>query len=240
MMMRCFSVSKKWLIPVVLVALAAVVTGCSDGGVQEKSDAKSKQNHNIIKQDGRVHFTLGDREFNIPEGNFKGGTETGGGTLVRATLWGLLPDFDGYDKEKNHAEFIGPRQKRGRDARIELYRRADRITVPELISRSDQIKNGAAFSGRLGDYDELRYGLEYYRSNNRGNDIYLYIEDGEPEIYISCPSESVLETMPFPSCTYYWDITPGTSYQMRYSMDYLSQWREVWGKAQRLVRISEE
>jgi len=228
----------RWAVWMLLLVVPAILllSGCTDSeNRQGSAGSDPDKKHNIIKRDGRIHFTLGDREFNVPEGNFKGGGETGGGQLIQVSLWGLLPDFEGYDKAKNHAEFIGPRQKRGRDARIELYRRADRITVLEMVSRRDQMKNHSAFSGRLGDYDELRYGLEYYRSDNRSDDIYLYIEDDDPEVFIRCPSESVLKTMPFPSCTYYWDISAGTSYQMRYSMDYLPQWREIWGEAQQLV-----
>ena len=96
MIKRCLSNTVVWMTILVIVLLG--LSGCSDS-----EDVKKK--HNIIKRDGYVYFTLGDRDFVIPEGNFKGGTETGGGELVRATLRGLLPDFEGYDKEKNHDEF---------------------------------------------------------------------------------------------------------------------------------------
>ena len=152
------------------------------------------------------------------------------------TLWGLLPNFEGYDKAKNHAKFVGPRQERGSDARIELYRRADRITVPELVKKWIRPKSMNAISGRAGKYDELRYGLEYYQSDgNNYYDIYLYKEGDQPIISIKCPSERVLKKMPFPSCISYWDISASTSYEMRYSIDYLPQWREVWQNAQQLL-----
>jgi len=230
--MMFFSVNIKRLVLFALLVLVIVVVGGSDEGNLQNN--KSKQNHNIVKQDGRVRFTLGDREFNVPAGNFKGGTETGGGRLIRATLWGLLPDFEGYDKTKNHAEFVGV-PGWGRRVQIELYRRGDRITVASMVSRSDQVDRGGALGGRLGKYDEIRYGLEYYRSDNWGTDIYLYIEDSEPKMFIRCPSEIALKGTPSPSCSYYWDISAETSYEMRYSMDYLPQWREIWNNVQQLV-----
>jgi hypothetical protein len=57
---------------ILMLSIALALTGCGD------TDAKNK--HNIIKRDGKIYFTLGDRKFVIPEGNFKGGTETGGGS----------------------------------------------------------------------------------------------------------------------------------------------------------------
>lgn len=116
-----------------VVAIATMVCACSDNGnTQHKSNSGPKNNHNIVKQDGQINFTLGDRKFRIPEGNFKGGTETG--ELIRATLWGLLPDFEGYDKTKNHAAFIDKRGF-GRVVRIELYRRSERISIPVMVER---------------------------------------------------------------------------------------------------------
>ena len=223
---------------IIVAALIVVLGACSDNrDTQDRKDASSKQSHNIVKQGDRILFTLGDREFNIPEGNFKGGGETGSGQLVQVSLWGLLPDFEGYDKAKNHEEFVGPSRGRGwgRYAEIVLYRREDRITVPEMVYAFAWKTNTGALSGREGDYDELRYGLEYYRSTNWGDDIYLYREDGRPVIYINCPSEIALRKRSSPSCTYYWDISKGTSYEMWYSMDYLPRWREIWLNAQRLV-----
>ncbi len=221
-----------------IVAIATMVCACSDNGnTEHKTSSGAQINHNIVKQGGQIVFTLGDREFRIPEGNFKGGSETGGGELIQATLWGLLPDFEGYDKPKNHAEFIDKRGF-GRVVRIELYRRLERISIPVMVERRARPERLSAISGRVGRYDEMRYGLEYYRSKNSSDDIYLYREDGRLVMLIQCASEDVLKNMPFPACGSYWDISTGTSYEMLYSMDYLPQWREIWGNAKRLLDVN--
>ena len=170
-----------------LMVLSMVFVGCSN------DDSDSKQNYNIIKQEGRVQFTLGDRSFDVPAGNFKGGGETAGGTLIHATLWGLLPNFEGYDKAKNHDEFI--RLGNGRVARISLSRRSGTLTVPLLIERWINYPEGSALNGRLEDYDDIRYGLQYYTHEGRLSDIYLYVKDGEPTILITCPSEERRKTI---------------------------------------------
>ena len=73
-MAKCFGINKKWPTLFAAMLVAAVMAGCSDNNnAQNKRGAKSKQDHNIIKKDGRVHFMLGDREFDVPAGNFKGG-----------------------------------------------------------------------------------------------------------------------------------------------------------------------
>lgn len=221
-----------------IVALTALLVACTDNNnTQNKETHSPNKKHNVIKQDGNVTFTLGDRQFVIPEGNFKDGTETGGAELVRATLWGLLPDFEGYDKAKNNDEFVKHLQGRGwgRYVQMELYRRTERISIPAMVTRWTGSESLSAISDRVGQYDELRYGLEYYRSKNRSDDIYLYMVGGQPAMFIRCPSENVLKTRPAPSCTYFWDISAGTSYEMWYSMDYLPQWREIWINAKRLL-----
>ncbi len=223
-----------------IVAIATMVCACSDNGnTEHKTSSGAQINHNIVKQGGQIVFTLGDREFRIPEANFKGGAETGGGELIRATLWGLLPDFEGYDKPKNHAEFFKHRNGKGwgNYVEIELYRRLERISIPVMVERRARPERLSAISGRVGRYDEMRYGLEYYRSKNSSDDIYLYREDGQLVMFIQCPSENVLKTRPYPRCTYYWDISMGTSYEMSYGIDYLPQWREIWGNAKRLLDV---
>jgi hypothetical protein len=151
----------------------------------------------------------------------------------------LLPDFEGYDKDKNRDEFIGPDLGKGwgRYVEMALYRRADRISIPVMVTRWSRPESLSAISGRVGKYDELRYGLEYYRSKNRSDDIYLYREDGQLVMFVTCPSEGVLKTMPSPACYYYYDISSGTSYEMLYSMDYLPQWREIRSNAKRLLGV---
>ncbi len=231
---KWFSIMEKLRVILAIVAITTLVSACSDNNTNNKGNVSSEQKHNVIKQDGNIKFTLGDREFVIPEGNFKGGTETGGSELIRATIWGLLPEFEGYNKEKNHAEFIGKRGV-GRVVRIEIYRRSGRVPVSEMVSGRLGLESNSAISGRLGEYDELRHGLEYYRSDDYGDDIYLYLDDGQPVVFIRCPASKLLENMPYPACRHYWNISKGTSAEMRYSMDYLPQWYEIWQRAQRLL-----
>lgn len=54
--MKDFSIPNKraWLLLTTML-LSIVFVGCSN----DDSDSVSKQNHNIIKQEGRVQFTLG-------------------------------------------------------------------------------------------------------------------------------------------------------------------------------------
>ncbi len=153
----------------------------------------------------------------------QGGSRTRANILETASLWALLPNFEGYDESVNHHDFV------------EVYHQGRRMTVPQIVIKNNARNKLSVLGGRHqgGNYDEIRYGLEYYHSDfNHQDFVYLYREKNIPKVYIRCPEDL---RIPFPGCQLLWDYNDEVAVQASFSIKYLPQWREIRLNIQKLL-----
>jgi hypothetical protein len=164
-------------------------------------------------------------EFNVHKNYFKGGGESQWGALYYVNFWALLPNFEAYDKKKNHYEFV-ERLGWGRKLYFRMHlRNVSRNSVTAIIDHNKGESGGFRFSGRLGEPDEQKYGLEIYYTNKKSPDDYLYRSNGKTTVYISCGSKVM--NVPSPHCKMMWDESDKVYADATFSKDYLPQWREI-------------
>jgi hypothetical protein len=211
---------------VLLVALL-VLAACNN------SHANQSKKKNFVEQGEYVKFELGGEKFKVLKAYFRGGSEDRWGSPLYAKFWALLPDFETYDKSKNHYEFVEQRGW-GRKVFFRLHlRKASRVSVSEIVERNSYKSGGKRFSGRLGNPDEMKYGLEEYRSTNYSFDDYLYRPKDSGKVYISCSSK-IMNT-PSPSCKMMWDPSESVYADATFSKAYLPQWNEILLDIQKVI-----
>jgi hypothetical protein len=209
----------KWLLWVMMLFVLHLLTACSDG------QARKSKKKNYIEQDGYVHFELGGEKFKMPKGYFRGVGETQWGSLVYAKFWALLPDFEAYDKSKNHKAFV---EDLGWGDKLFFrlsLRNTSRVSVPEIIKHNASVNGGKQFSGKLGKPDENIYGLDVYYANKKAPDDYLYDLNGQTVVYITCGSEEM--NVPHPHCELKWDHSKTIYAEAVFSKKYLPQWQRI-------------
>ena len=164
----------------------------------------------------------------------QGGSRTKSNILETASLWALLPNFEGYDENVNHHDFVEVYHQ-GRRIKIMLITRGRRMTVPQIVIKNNARNKLSVLGGRHqgGNCDEIRYGLEYYHSDfNHQDSVYLYREKNNPKVYIRCPEDP---RIPYPGCQLLWDYNDEVAIQASFSVKYLPQWREIWLNIQQLL-----
>ena len=82
----------------VWLLFSLVISACDKAG-----DRFSK---NRIEENERVEFKILNTEFDIPTKYVQGGSRTRANILETASLWTLLPNFEGYDESVNHHDFV--------------------------------------------------------------------------------------------------------------------------------------
>ena len=171
-------------------------------------------------------------DFTVYKSYLRGGSQSRWGILENVRFVVLLPNFEAYDKEKNHYEFV---ERLGHGRRLEFMierRGSGRVSLHELFDT--KIRNGfESYSNRLGHYDELRYGLEFYRTESSSFDQYLYRPNNEIKVIIGC--SSVAANHPSPGCKMYWDHSEFVYADAMFSMDYLPQWRDILDNMERIL-----
>jgi hypothetical protein len=95
---------------------------------------------------------------------------------------------------------------------------------------------GMQFSGRLERPDEVVYGLKAYYADNYAFDDYLYWLEGDPAVYIQCAS--IKMDIPYPSCDMVWDYSDSISFNASFSKKYLSNWKRVLEKVNKLIKVT--
>lgn len=230
------------LVSIALLVLVAMFALGGQFGSLTSGKARDRQLsvHNATERDGRVQFRLMNTHFDIPRQYFKGVAVSGGGYAQSASLWALLPNFEGYDKAVNHHDFYEVHHK-GRRIQIMLVPRGRRMTVPQMVVRDNARESGTTvFGGRHqgGKYDEIRYGLEYYHSDFNSRDSeYLYRINGIPILEFECddrppPPPPVKK---YPGCKGYWDYNAEVAVNFDFSIEYLPEWRSIFTHIQQLL-----
>lgn len=188
------------------------------------------------EHDDRVQFQLMNTHFDVPKQYFKGVAVSGGGIAESASLWALLPNFEGYDKAVNHHDFFEVNHK-GRRIQIMLLPRGRRMKVPQIVDR--HLRDPTVVLGKhAGKYDEMRYGMEYYRSNNDVQpSIYIYRKNGTPELLFRCDDTrpSIPSYKTYPGCQVYWDYNDEVAVDFDFSINYLPQWQDIMTNLQQLL-----
>jgi hypothetical protein len=197
------------------------------------SDAGRIKNKHYFKEGDFVSFHMGDRDFRIYKGYFRGGSQTHLGVISHTQFWALLPDFEAYDKEKNQDLFV---KQLGYGRRI-WFQIAPSYEARASLDRLFELGKTSGFrnySNRVGKYDEMKYGLEIYRSNNKTDDDYLYRPDGDGlEVYLSCSSPQ--EKLPSPGCLMQWDYADKVYAEADFSMEYLPIWQDILADIEKIV-----
>lgn len=228
---------RKTLSRLVSIALLVLVAMFALGGqfgslTSGKAQDRQPSVHNATERDGRVQFRLMNTHFDIPRQYFKGVAVSGGGYAQSASLWALLPNFEGYDKAVNHHDFYEVHHK-GRRIQIMLVPRGRRMTVPQIVEKSS--KSPVRVLGKhQGKYDEIRYGMEYYRTEDGAvqASLYIYRRSGIPEILFRC-AESF--QVPYPGCQGRWDYNAEVAVNFDFSIEYLSEWQSILAHIQQLL-----
>jgi hypothetical protein len=137
----------------------------------------------------------------------------------------LLPDFEVYDKSKNHKAFV---EELGWGDKLFFRLHSSgvgRNSVPRIIETNKSERGGFRFSGRLGKPDKKMYGLDVYYANNKAPDDYLYQVKGETVVYITCGSKRM--NVPHPHCDLKWDYSKTIYADAVFSKKYLPQWQRI-------------
>jgi hypothetical protein len=132
----------------------------------QKRRISSNREIPFTKQGDTIHFVLSGESVFVPAKYFAGGSEDRSGVLHHVKLRALLPDFEAYEKSRNHYEFF---ERFGHGRRIQVtFSSRSQGPAKKIIKSSVAILKNTPVSGRLGDFDEFKYGLEVYRSNSYG------------------------------------------------------------------------
>jgi hypothetical protein len=214
----------------VLLLMCLLVMGCSDDKTK-----RLRQDH--FTHDGeKVHFRLGStklgEDFTVYKSYLRGSSQSRWGILNDVRFVALLPNFETYDKEKNHYEFV---ERLGHGRRLEFHilrRGSGRVSLPEVFK--GKVKNDfGRYYKSIGKYNELKYGLEVYRSITHWDDQYLYRPNGEIKVIIGC--SSAVANHPSPGCKMYWDHSEFVYADATFSLDYLPQWREILSNMEKVL-----
>ncbi len=207
----------------------------------EKSNSAPPVKKNVIEKDGRVQFRLRQTRFDIPKKYFKGVAETGAGIAETANLWALLLNFEGFDKDINHHDFYEVHHK-GRRIQIRLLVRSRVMTVPQIVAKQEAREKYSVLGGRHrgGKYDEIHYGLEYYRTYQLlgptklpgPSSVYLHRENDTPVLLFRCDED---QQVSYPGCSVRWDYNEDVAVRFDFSKKYLPQWRAIWANVRRLL-----
>jgi hypothetical protein len=217
--------------PVVLVAVLFLgVKLVPLMGVEARDGERPVRN--ATEHNGRVQFRLRNTHFEVPRQYFKGVAVSGGGVVEHALLWALLPNFEGYAKAVNHHDFFEVHHK-GRRIQIMLLPRGRRMTVAQIVDKS--LSNSVDVLGKhQGRYDEMRYGLEYYRTEYGAvaSSEYLYRQNGVPVILFRCHEDF---QVPYPGCQGRWDYNDEVAVNFDFGIKYLPRWRSIMTHIQQLL-----
>lgn len=210
----------------VFLFLFLSIVSCSE------SNGKN-ENKNHFKQVGEyIEFKLGTEYFKIDKRYFRGGGQSHLGRLQSVEFWALLPDFETYDKKHNKYEFVD-RLGWGKKVYFSMYLSSvRRNSVSTIVNRNSEEGTGFAFSGRVGEPDNVYHGIEVYDSGNYQSDIYLSRSNGTVSVYISCTSKVM--KVPSPSCRMMWDLQDSVYADATFSKDYLSQWKAILVNIQKI------
>jgi len=100
----CGLLKARWSFCVLLLFAAFLLpAGCGRSGTEDTAHKPSRKEH-FIEQGEFVRFTLSGTDFKIPRAYAAGGAEQYG-LLTSAKLHALLPDFVGYEPERNGKAF---------------------------------------------------------------------------------------------------------------------------------------
>lgn len=222
------SVRTYWALMLLTVSL--LLAACNG------SHAKQPEKKNFVEQGEYIHFELGGEKFKILKAYFRGGSENQIGNPIYAKFWALLPDFEIYEKSKNHYEFVEQRGW-GRKLYFKIHlREADRNSVSAIINNHKGAKGHKRFSGRLGKPDEMKYGLEVYRSTGYNFDDYLYRTDGSAIVYLICTGKVMESKKPnHPYCTMMWDLSESVYADATFSKTYLPHWQNILSNMQKII-----
>lgn len=230
--MRFRAVIKVAIIAALMAAAAILGLSASE---RQKSGASV---HNATERDGRVQFRLMNTHFDIPRQYFKGVAESGGGHAESASLWALLPNFEGYDKAVNHHDFYEVRHS-GRRIQLMLVPRGRRMTVAQIVAKDNARDSGITVLGgrhQGGKYDEIRYGLEYYHSDfNAKDSVYLFRQNDTPVLMFRCSEPPPLPFPVYPVCRGYWDYNADIAVNFDFGINYLPEWQSILAHIQLLL-----
>jgi hypothetical protein len=195
------------------------ITGCSD------NDTGRQKKKHLIQEGNYIKFKMGGHDFKVEKGFVKGSARSHLGILSSVSFWALLPNFETYDKSKNYKEFV---EQLGYGRRIWIRAHPPgegRNSLKRIFERGKTNKNWYPYSGRLGSYDEMQYGLEVYYSHTNKDDQYLYYPNGEIQVMIECSPE--VAKLPSPGCDLYWDYSDKVFVTADFSKQYLPRWRSI-------------
>jgi hypothetical protein len=146
----------------------------------------------------------------------------------------LLPNYETYDKEINRYEFV-ERLGIGQRLRFQILRHGSgRVSLPEKFNNV-RTQGRESYSHRVGQYDEVKYGLEVYRSTSHWDDQYLYRPNGDIKVIIGCTSDASRPYPPSPGCKMYWDHSEYVYADAFFSMDYLPQWQDILANMEKIL-----
>lgn len=223
-------VRKTAVVLIGVILLFSGLVGC------DSTDAGTKKS--IIEKNGRLQFGIDQTRFDIPKKYYKGASGPTKDTVSSVRLWALLPNFEGYDKDINHHDFFEMHHK-GRRIQIMLLGRGRVLTVPKIVEKNLRLPY-TVLAKHGGEHDEMRYGLEYYRTHQLlipgdlpGPDsVYIYRKNGTPVLKFRCGED---EQAPYPGCSVNWDYNEEVAVEFDFSKKYLPQWRENLANVEALL-----
>jgi hypothetical protein len=201
-----------------ILVIPLLLAACND------SSAKSKDEY--IKESGEnISFEIGGETFKVNKKYYQGRGVTHWGVLDNVRFWALLPNYKTYDKSLNHNEFV---EINGWGSKLLFKLRLKRTklaSIPKMVEINKIKGRGMQFSGRLGNPDEIIYGLEAYYAKKYALDDYLYRTNGLPQVHITCRSKNM--NVPQPGCDMLWDYSDTISLEASFSKKYLHQWKDI-------------
>ena len=209
---------------VMIIALSlSLIDECQAGRIKNK---------HFFEKGDEVHFKMGDKEFRVKKDYFRGGSQNYWGAISNAEFWALLPDFETYDKDKNYSEFV-TQLGYGRRIWFKIHPSHDGRNSLSKIFERGKTNGFHRFSGRVDQFDEMKYGLEVYRSTTKWDDQYLYRPNGNLKVLIGC--RSIKANLPSPGCLMKWDYSNKVYAEADFSMEYLPQWKDILTNIEKII-----
>jgi hypothetical protein len=228
--MEVFNTMKRFSFNFYLSLIAILLISAN---TQTYAELPRIKNKHYFEEGDFIRFHMGDRDFKVYKGYFRGGSQTHQGMISHTQFWALLPNFESYNKKKNYDLFV---EQLGYGRRIWFHIHPSNDGRNSLVDLFEHGKTSGFrnYSNRVGQYDEFKYGLEVYYSHKYANDDYLYRPDGDKlEVYLRCSSAEM--KLPSPGCTMQWDYSNKVYAEADFSINYLPIWQNILADIEKIL-----
>lgn len=192
-----------------------------------------------VVQDGVVYFAINGYKFEVATKYMQRIMRLKSTKKINsAEMWALLPDFEAYDKNKNHYEFY---EERGWGKRINVIIRQGAFTKKNTLENMRRKGVYKKYIENKMDAVQEVNDLESFPVRNvRFEQDLLYDRnsDNYPDINVVCDVYNQHEFTTFPGCEMSWNLSINSNlhYYVSFHRKYLPKWKEIKEKTELLIK----